>query len=38
MSDETIANRIEQLVAEEHELRHREQADTHDDERLAADQ
>lgn len=38
MADEPIANRIEQLVAEEHELRHREETDTHDDERLAADQ
>ena len=38
MSDETIANRIEQLVAEEHELRHREESDSHDEERLDADQ
>ena len=28
MSDETIAARIERLVAEEHELRSREQSDT----------
>jgi hypothetical protein len=27
MSDESIANRIERLVAEEHELRKREEAD-----------
>jgi Protein of unknown function (DUF2630) len=38
MSDETIANRIEKLVAEEHELRHREEADTQDDDRLESDQ
>jgi hypothetical protein len=28
MSDETIAARIERLVAEEHDLRHREEADS----------
>ena len=38
MSDETIANRIEKLVAEEHELRHREESDTHDGDRLEDDQ
>jgi Protein of unknown function (DUF2630) len=38
MSDETIAERIERLVAEEHELRNREQADSGDAERLAEDQ
>jgi hypothetical protein len=38
MSDESIANRIEKLVAEEHGLRHREEADSHDAERLEADQ
>ena len=30
MSDESIANRIESLVAEEHELRKREQQDADD--------
>jgi hypothetical protein len=38
VSDETIANRIESLVSEEHDLRQREQLDTNDDERLEADQ
>ena len=38
MSDETIANRIENLVAEEHQLRHREESDTNDADRLEADQ
>ena len=38
MSDESIAERIERLVAEEHELRNREQADSSDTERLAEDQ
>ena len=38
MSDESIANRIERLVAEEHELRHREESDSHDTDRLGADQ
>jgi hypothetical protein len=37
MSDETIAARIENLVAEEHDLRNREQADASDDDRLDAD-
>jgi hypothetical protein len=35
MSDESIATRIERLVAEEHELRHREESD--DAEALEAD-
>jgi len=35
MSDETIAARIEVLVAEEHDLRSREQADSADVEALA---
>ena len=38
MSDESIANRIEKLVAEEHQLRHREESDSHDEDRLGADQ
>ena len=38
MSDQSIANRIEKLVAEEHELRHREESDSHDADRLEADQ
>jgi hypothetical protein len=38
MSDQSIANRIEKLVAEEHELRHREESDSHDTDRLEADQ
>ncbi|HLY49769.1 MAG TPA: DUF2630 family protein [Solirubrobacteraceae bacterium] len=37
MSDESIAGRIERLVAEEHELRQREETDSHDAERLDAD-
>ena len=37
MSDESIAARIETLVDEEHELRHREAADSQDAERLDAD-
>ena len=37
MTDESIADRIERLVAEEHELRTREQLDRTDDEALAAD-
>jgi hypothetical protein len=37
MADESIAARIERLVTEEHELRGREQADTADDDALAAD-
>jgi len=35
MSDETIAARIERLVAEEHELRSREQTDSADTRALA---
>lgn len=38
MSDQSIAARIEGLVAEEHELRNREQSDRQDADRLAADQ
>jgi len=38
MSDESITARIESLVAEEHELRQREQSDSKDAERLDADQ
>ena len=38
MSDESIADRIERLVAEEHDLRHREEADSKNEERLEADQ
>ena len=38
MSDESIARRIEGLVAEEHELRTREQADSNDVEKLEDDQ
>ncbi|HEV2980887.1 MAG TPA: DUF2630 family protein [Solirubrobacteraceae bacterium] len=37
MSDESIATRIERLVAEEHELRNREQQDSTDEERLDTD-
>jgi hypothetical protein len=37
MSDESITARIENLVAEEHELRHREEADSQDADRLEAD-
>jgi hypothetical protein len=37
MSDESIASRIERLVAEEHELRNREQADAPNDEALETD-
>jgi hypothetical protein len=37
MSDESIADRIERLVAEEHDLRNREQADAPDDDALADD-
>jgi hypothetical protein len=37
MSDESIAARIERLVAEEHDLRTREQAERDDDDALAAD-
>ncbi len=38
MSDESIAARIETLVAEEHELRSREQSDSADTDRLDDDQ
>jgi hypothetical protein len=38
MSDESIAARIEGLVAEEHELRKREESDAKDADRLEADQ
>jgi hypothetical protein len=38
MSDETIADRIERLVGEEHQLRSREQADATDADQLADDQ
>jgi hypothetical protein len=37
MSDESIAARIEQLVAEEHELRNREQEERNDTDALATD-
>jgi Protein of unknown function (DUF2630) len=37
MSDESIAGRIERLVAEEHELRGREQSDSGDEEALEGD-
>jgi hypothetical protein len=38
MSDESIAARIERLVAEEHELRQREASDRDNDEQLESDQ
>jgi hypothetical protein len=38
VSDQSIANRIEALVSEEHELRHREESDSHNADRLEADQ
>ena len=38
MSDESIADRIERLVSEEHDLRQREEADHLDAEALEADQ
>ncbi len=38
MSDESIAARIERLVAEEHELRSREQVDSKNEELLHEDQ
>jgi hypothetical protein len=38
MSDESIAARIERLVAEEHELRRREEADSKDPDVLEEDQ
>jgi hypothetical protein len=37
MTDESIAARIERLVAEEHDLRTREQAERDDDDALSAD-
>jgi hypothetical protein len=37
MSDQSITARIEQLVAEEHELRNREQSDSQNAERLEDD-
>jgi Protein of unknown function (DUF2630) len=37
MSDESIAAQIERLVAEEHDLRRREQADSKDVEALESD-
>lgn len=38
MSDESITDQIDRLVAEEQRLRNREEADSADDARLAADQ
>ena len=38
MSDDSIANRIESLVAEEHQLRNREQSDASNADALEADQ
>ncbi len=38
MSDQSIATHIEKLVAEEHELRQREQQDSANDDALQADQ
>jgi hypothetical protein len=38
VSDESIAAMIERLVAEEHELRRREESDSGDDQRLEDDQ
>jgi hypothetical protein len=38
VTDESIANRIEQLVAEEHDLRQREESDRTDAERIEVDQ
>ena len=38
MSDESIADRIERLVAEEHDLRQREESDRTDAERIEVDQ
>ena len=37
MTDDRIADRIERLVAEEHELQTREQTDRDDDDALGAD-
>jgi hypothetical protein len=38
MDDKSIANRIENLVAEEQKLRRREEADSHQEEQLEEDQ
>lgn len=38
MDDQSIANRIENLVAEERKLRRREEVDSKNDEQLAEDQ
>jgi hypothetical protein len=38
MDDKSIANRIENLVAEEHQLRHREEVDSEKTEQLEEDQ
>ncbi len=38
MSDDSITTRIESLVAEEHQLRNREQSDASDTDALEADQ
>jgi hypothetical protein len=38
MSDESIANHIEALVAEEHQLRKREESDSQDLDKLETDQ
>lgn len=38
MSDESIADRIERLVSEEHQLRTREEVDSKDVDQLEADQ
>ena len=38
MSDESIAARIESLVAEEHQLRGREESDRNNEEQLESDQ
>ena len=37
MTDESVATRIDRLVAEEHDLRNREQTERGDDAALAAD-
>jgi Protein of unknown function (DUF2630) len=37
MSDESIAETIERLVSEEHSLRQKEEADSHDEEGLEED-
>jgi Protein of unknown function (DUF2630) len=37
MDDQSIAARIESLVAEEHQLQHQEQADSKDEDRLQTD-